>query len=480
MSSRKRYDAIVVGAGPNGLSAAITIAREHHSVLLIEANDTIGGGARSAELTIPGFVHDICSGVHPFAASSPFFRSLSLEDHGLMWVQPKVPLAHPFDDGTAATLERSVRATAESLGRDGRVYRRVFEPLVADWEKIIAGFLGPPFRIPAHPLALVRFGAMALLPAGAFASLFFRGAHARALLAGLASHSIRPLTGLATTAAALLLGMLGHAVGWPLASGGSQRIANALASCLRSYGGEIVTGMPISSLDELPPARAVLMNVTPRQLLIIAGDRLPGAYRRRLQHYRYGPGVFKVDWALSAPIPWRASACRDAGTVHLGGELDEIAAAENAVWQSRHPERPTVLLAQPSLFDRARAPEGNHTAWAYCHVPNGSAVDMTTRIEAQVERFAPGFRDCILARHTMDTHDLEHKNANLVGGDIAGGVLDLPQFIARPALRAVPYETPTPGLFICSSSTPPGGAVHGMCGYFAGRAALTYLRRHDR
>jgi phytoene dehydrogenase-like protein len=461
-------EAVVVGAGPNGLAAAITLARAGRAVLVLERADTIGGGARTADLTLPGFRHDVCAAVHPLAAGSPFFRALALDAHGLDLVHPPSPLAHPLDDGTAVLLERSVGATATGLGPDARAYRTLMEPLVDAATPLIDALLGPP----RHPIALARFGLSALRSAAGLARARFEGPRARALFAGLAAHSMLPLEQSPSAAFGLVLALLGHACGWPVARGGSQRIADALASLLRGLGGEIVTGRPVASLEELPPARCVLLDVTPRQLLALAGRRLPESYRRRLARYRYGPGSCKVDWALDGPIPWRAGACRRAATVHVGGTLEEIAAAEAAATRGEHPERPFVLLAQPSLFDPTRAPAGKHTVWGYCHVPNGSAVDMAERIERQVERFAPGFRDRILARHVMTATDLERYNPNYVGGDINGGLQDLWQLFARPVARLVPYATPVRGLYLCSASTPPGGGVHGMCGARAARAAL--------
>ena len=427
--------------------------------------------ARLERPTLPGFVHDICSAIHPLAVGSPFLSTLPLSEHGLEWIHPLAPLAHPFDDGTAALLERSVEATCETIGDDASAYRKLMAPLVADWDKLAVELLGP-LRPPRHPLALARFGLRAIRSARGLAEAVFRGERARALFAGTAAHSILPLERSLTAGVSLVLGISGHAVGWPMPRGGSQRISDALASYLRSLGGEIVTLTPVESVDELKPSRVILLDLTPRQLLRIADHRLPTRYRRKLQRYRYGPGVFKVDWALEGPIPWKATECARAGTVHLGGTIEEIAAAEGAVWKGQHPERPFVLLAQQSLFDPTRAPEGKHTAWAYCHVPNGSTFDMTDRIERQIERFAPGFRDLILGRSTMSPEGLEEYNANYVGGDIIGGVQDLRQHFARPTLSLSPYVTPARGLYICSSSTPPGGGVHGMCGYFAARAAL--------
>jgi phytoene dehydrogenase-like protein len=467
-------DAIVVGSGPNGLAAAIALARAGVSVRVLEAAETPGGGMRSAELTLPGFVHDVCSAIHPLAVASPFLRTVPLEAHGVEWIEPPAALAHPFDDGTAALLERSLEATGETLGRDARRYRALLVPLVRNADGLLDDLLGPA-RVPAHPLALARFGAAAALPAVTLARVAFRGPRARGFLAGLAAHSMLPLTRLPSAAFGLVLALLGHAVGWPLARGGSQAIAGALVSYLRSLGGEVETGRQVESLAELGGARAVLLDVTPRQLVAIAGDRLPAAYRARLERYRYGPGVFKLDWALDGPIPWRAEACSRAATVHLGGTLEEIVASERLPWRGAVADRPYVLLAQQSLFDSTRAPAGKHTAWAYCHVPSGSVVDMTERIERQVERFAPGFRDRILARSVLGPAALEAHNPNYVGGDINGGAADLRQLFARPVASRSPYTTAVPGVFLCSSSTPPGGGVHGMCGYHAALAALRFV-----
>lgn len=471
----KAYDAVVVGTGPNGLAAAITLARAGLSVLAIEARATIGGGTRTAALTEPGFLHDVCSAVHPMAVASPFFRELELAGHGVTWVHPEAPLAHPLPDGTAAVLERSVAATAATLGADGRAYEQLMRPLVAQADTLLADVVGPP-RLPRHPLLALRFGRKALQPAARLASRTFKADAARGLIAGLAAHSALALEQPASSAIALVLGLAGHAYGWPVARGGSQSIADALGRQLVALGGEIVTGRPLASVRELPPARLVLLDLTPRQILALDGLDLPPAYARRLARYRYGPGVFKLDWALSAPIPWRAGACRRAATVHVGGTLAEIAASERAAWEGRVPERPFVLLTQPSLFDPTRAPPGRHTAWGYCHVGAGSDRDLTGAIEAQVERFAPGFRDCILARHAMGPADFERYNANDVGGDILGGATDLMQSLARPVAAWNPYSLRRPGFYICSASTPPGAGVHGLSGYFAAKSALAWLK----
>ncbi len=472
---RSQHDAVVVGAGPNGLAAAIALARAGQSVLVFEAAETVGGGTRTAAPTLPGFRHDICSAVHPLAAASSFLRALPLARYGLRWVEPPLPLAHPLDDGSAVVLDRSVEVTAGGLGRDAGAYRRLMAPLVARWSAVTEDLLGPPPLPPHHPIALAWFGIEAILPAALLARLWFRGERAAALFAGMAAHSILPLERPGSAAFGLVLAMAGHAVGWPFARGGSQAIADALAACLRDLGGEIVTRQRVTALADLPPARALLFNVSPSNLLAIAGDRLPAGYRRRLARYRHGPAAFKIDWALDGPIPWRAPACRQAGTVHLGGTAAEIARSEREVWQGLHPERPYIILAQPSLFDPTRAPRGKHTAWAYCHVPNlrvAPSEEMTERIEAQVERFAPGFRQRILARHVMTPADFEAYNPNYVGGDIIGGSQDLQQFFARPVLSRTPYATPAEGIYLCSASTPPGGGVHGLCGYHAAQAAL--------
>jgi phytoene dehydrogenase-like protein len=465
------FDAIIVGSGPNGLAAAITLARQGWKVQVIEARDTVGGGTRTAELTLPGFRHDICSAVHPLGLGSPFFRSLDLGPYGLQWIQPELPLAHPFEDGTAVALHRSLACTQEELGRDGAAYGRLLAPLVHNWDAVAGEFLGP-LGLPRHPLTMIQVGLRAIWPAKAMAQVLFREEKSRAFFAGLAAHAMMPLEWPATAAFGLMLGALGHVVGWPVPRGGSQAIADAMAAYLRDLGGEIVTGREVKSLEELPAARSILLDVTPRQVLQLAGDMLPKGYCRQLENYRYGAGVFKIDWALSEPIPWQAAAARRAGTVHIGATLGEISASEQLVWQGLHSRHPYTLVTQQSLFDDSRAPQELHTGWAYCHVPHGSTEDMTAIIEAQIERFAPGFRDCILARHTMSTDDFQRYNPNYIGGDINGGVQNWRQLFTRPVPRLDPYSTPLPNLFICSSSTPPGGGVHGMCGYYAAQSVL--------
>ncbi len=439
---------------------------------MLEAQPTIGGGTRSAPLTLPGFTHDICSAVHPMAVSSPVFASMPLAEHGLEWIQPPIPAAHPLEGGEAVAAEFSVKATAARLGADSEIYSRVMSPLAARWKELLEDILAPP-HIPAHPLLLARFGLLAPWSAERVARTLFRGDRARALFAGMAAHSVLPLEKAGSAAFGLVLALSAHAVGWPIPRGGSQRIADALVSYLKSLGGDVLPNHELRSLRELPPKSLVLCDVGPRQLLRMAADRLPDWYCRTLERYRYGPGVFKLDWALHSPIPWRNSDCARAGTVHIGGTFEEIAASERAAWFGESNSHPFVLLAQPSLFDSSRAPAGKHTAWAYCHVPNGSKEDMTARIEAQVERFAPGFGETILARHKMSPAHMKTHNANLIGGDISGGANNLAQLLLRPAASA--YRTPSLGLYLCSASTPPGGGVHGMCGFHAATAALKRL-----
>jgi phytoene dehydrogenase-like protein len=471
--------AVVVGAGPNGLMAAITLARAGWTVTVYEAAAHPGGGMRSEELTLPGFVHDVCSAIHPLAVGSPAFRELAasatpLTEHGLEWVHPKAPVAHPLDGGRAAILYRSVDETAEGLGTDARHYRTLFGRHVAAGFALTDGLLSPLTMPPRHPIHLASYGAVGILPAQMVARHRFETDEAQALFAGLAGHSILSLRAPITAGYGLMLGVLAHAVGWPLAKGGSQRIADALVAVLHSLGGRVECDRRIESLDELPTSDAVLLDVTPRQVLALGGDAVPSRYRRALTHYRYGAGVFKLDWALDGPIPWTNQQCALAATVHLGGTLEEVAASEHAVHSGRTSERPYVLLAQQSLFDPSRAPDGRHTAWAYCHVPHGSTVDMTARIEAQVERFAPGFRDRIIGRHAMNTEAVHRHDPNYIGGDINGGVADLRQFIRRPNLGLHPWKTPMAGVYLCSSSTPPGGGVHGMCGWLAANEVLRH------
>jgi phytoene dehydrogenase-like protein len=471
MANDASYDAVVIGAGPNGLCAAIALAQAGRKVLIREANQTIGGSCRSAELTLPGFIHDVCSTVQALARVSPFMKSLPLEQYGLEMVYPPAAYAHPLDDGTAAVAERSLEDTARTLGPDGQAWIDHLKPYVDVWEELSSDLLAP-LRIPRHPLLMARFGIHAIRSAWKLARSWFVGDHAQGLFAGCAGHAIMPLEWAASASMGLVLAVSAHAVGWPLAKGGSQKVSDALAAYFRSLGGVIATDAPVKDIDELGDTKAILCDITPRQLIGIAGHRLPDGYRRRLERFRYGAGVWKVDWALDAPIPWKAQQVVRAGTVHLGGTLAEIADAERAPWEGRNAERPYVLLVQQSLFDPTRAPAGKHVAWAYCHVPHGSTFDMTSRIEDQVERFAPGFRERIIAKSVMSPANLESYNSNLVGGDITGGAMMLSQLFTRPVARITPYSTPVPGLYLCSASTPPGGGVHGMCGFWAAQAAL--------
>ncbi len=466
----KDCQALVIGAGPNGLAAAITLQQHGIQTLVIEGNQHIGGGLRSEALTLPGFQHDVCSAIHPLAAGSPFFKTLPLAKHGLEFIYPEIDAAHPLDDGSAALLTRSVEHTARFLGADAEKYQRFMRPLAADWPKIAPDVLGP-LHWPKYPAAMARFGITAVTPVTLLAKRFHT-IQAKALLAGMAAHSIQPLSNLTTSAIAMVLLATGHTGGWPVPQGGSVSIANALAGYYKSLGGQIQTGTYIKSLSQLPSAHAVLFDVTPRQLLQIAGHKFSSLYQWQLQRYRYGLGVFKIDWALDGPIPFTNAECCKAGTIHIGNTFNEIAASELDTWKGRHPLKPFVLLAQQSLFDSSRAPHGKHTAWAYCHVPNGSTQDMTQAIEQQIERFAPGFKDLILARHTYNTQQMEEHNPNYIGGDINGGVIDIRQLFTRPALRWSPYSTSAKELYLCSSSTPPGGGVHGMCGYYAAKRVL--------
>jgi phytoene dehydrogenase-like protein len=467
-------EVIVVGAGPNGLAAAITMARAGCSVVVYEANDQVGGGVRSGQLTLPGFIHDLCSAVHPFGEASPFFRQLPLDRHGLAWIHPELPLAHPLDNGRAALLHRSTAATADAMAEDSAAYLRLMNPLVDRWQELLAEILQPPLHIPLHPLLLARFGVRAVQSASRLIRSLFKGEAGRALVSGLAAHSFLPLEQAGSAAFGLVLGLMGHAAGWPMPRGGSGRLAEALEAHLLSLGGRVITGHRVEDIDELPPARALLLDVTPRQFLRMAAHRMPARYRRALEGFRYGPAAFKVDFALTAPIPWNAPECTRAGTVHVGGTFEEVARSERAMARGQPPEHPFVLLVQPSLFDPTRAPDGFHTAWAYCHVPHSSSFDMSRRIEAQIERFAPGFQARILARHITTPQQLEARNSNLVGGDINGGLASLRQILARPVLSGDPYRTPLKGIYLCSASTPPGGGVHGMAGYQAAGSALRH------
>jgi phytoene dehydrogenase-like protein len=469
-----RLDAVVIGSGPNGLAAAVELARNGASVLVLEAADSIGGGTRTAELTLPGYHHDVCSAAHPLGILSPFLSRLPLEEHGLTWIQPGASVAHPLDGEPAVILRKSLDLTATSLGKDAAAYKRLVGPFLHHPEALITEVLGPA-HLPRHPLLLAGFGAPALLPATMLGRRWFLRERARALFAGCAAHSILPLTRPVSAAIGLLFLITGHVQTWPVAKGGSASITDALAAYLQTLGGRIETGHPVKALSDLPPSRIVLFDTSPDQVAAIASPVLPSAYMRRLRRYRYGPGIFKVDWALDGPIPWADPACAESATVHVGGTLAEIAESEADVWHGKHAERPFTIVVQPSLFDTSRAPAGKHTGWAYCHVPAGSTLDRTEAIERQIERFAPGFRDRILARHVMRTTDLERYNANYVGGAITGGVTDLGQLFTRPVARIDPYSTPNPDVFICSASTPPGGGVHGMCGYHAARSALRRL-----
>ncbi|KLR60981.1 phytoene dehydrogenase-like oxidoreductase [Actinobacteria bacterium IMCC26207] len=468
------WDAVVVGAGPNGLVAALTLARAGWRVVLYEANEHPGGGARTEELTLAGFAHDVCSAIHPLGLASPALRNLGLESVGVTWIQPDAPLAHTLRPEQAVMLERSVSATAAGLGVDGKAWTRLFAPGVDAGFSLTDSVLAPLTIPPAHPIALARFARHAVRSAESLSRSQFRGELGPALLAGLSAHSVLPLSAAATAGVGMLLGTLGHSVGWPLAQGGSQTITDALAKLFIQAGGQIRCGERVSSLRQLPPARAVLCDITPMQLVALAGEQMPVRYRRSLQKFRYGPGVFKLDWALDGPVPWKDPQVARAATVHIGGTLDEVRESELAATQGRISERPFLLAAQPSLFDPTRAPKGKHTFWAYCHVPHGSDVDMTHRIEAQIERFAPGFRDLILAKHAMGPAAMQAHNANYIGGDITGGVSDLRQFVARPVASVHPWATPMKGVYLCSSSTPPGGGVHGMCGSAAAELVLRH------
>ena len=465
--------ACVIGAGPNGLAAAIVLAQAGLQVDVLEAEPTPGGAARTMELTLPGYMHDFGSAVYPLGAGSQFFSSLPLRDYSLEWIHSPAPLAHPLDDGTAVVLERDLSDTEASLGVDGNTWRKLVQSFVECWSEFAPDVLRPVPSFPKHPWLLARFGMSAVLSARTTVRRF-RSERTRALFAGLAAHSTLSLDEPLSTAAGMLLAVLAHAVGWPIPRGGSQSVTDALCQHLGKLGSKITTSSRVESLSELPGYDLILCDLTPRQLLKIAGKRLSDHYKQRLQAYRYGPGVFKVDYAMHQPIPWKTSECSRAATLHLGGSFEEIAASEQSVRDGRHADHPFVLLVQPSLFDASRAPQGKHTAWAYCHVPNRSNTDVLSRLEDQIERFAPGFRDCIVARRVLSPGDLERMDANLVGGDIGGGVMDIRQFLFRPTWKH--YATSANDIYICSSSTPPGGGVHGMCGYHAAKMALSRLK----
>ncbi len=467
----KKYDAVIIGSGPNGLAAGILIIKAGLSVLILESNDKTGGGTRTSELTIPGFKHDICSAVHPLGAGSPFFQGLPLSEYGLKWIYPARSVVHPFEDGTAAFVSQSLDETADSLGTDSAGYKKLMIPLLKNSDAIIKDILSP-LSFPSDIYNLIRFGLKAFHPAYSFAHKMFKGQKARSLFAGLSAHSILPLNKIFTSAFGLLLGITGHKPGWPVPEGGSQRIADALSEYFKSLGGEIRTSHTVRNFSDIPESRIKIFDLTPSQIINIMGDKLPMDYLRRLKKYRYGPGVFKIDYALSDPIPFKSPLCSKSGTIHIGGSIEEITFSENQVWHNKIPDKPFSILVQPSLFDSSRAPEGKHTAWVYCHVPNGSVEDMTNRIENQIERFAPGFRDVIVARNKMNTEDLEIYNENYVGGDINGGAQDWEQLFSRPVFSLSPYSMPLEGFYICSSSTPPGGGVHGMCGYNAAKKIL--------
>jgi phytoene dehydrogenase-like protein len=467
-------DAVVVGAGPNGLCAAIALAQQGKSVLVVEAHATPGGGLRTEELTLPGFLHDVCSAVHPLGELSPYMRTLPLAEHGLELVHPRFSAAHPLPDGQVALLMRSVQATSDLLGIDGPAYRSLIQPLLADPEALLADLLGP-LRIPTRPIGFTRFGLHGMRSAAGLARSLFKRPAARALFAGCAAHAIMPLENLFSGAVGLMFLLSGHLTDWPMAKGGSVAIARALVSYLESLGGQLRTGLEVTSLSQLPAARAYLFDLAPSQVAKIAESELPASYRRRLARYNYGPGVFKIDYALSGPIPWRAAACGQASTVHVGGTLEEIAHSERSAFRGEVCDAPFVMVCQQSHFDPTRAPAGKHTGYVYCHVPFGCEVDMTDRIERQIERFAPGFRDRVLARRVRSPRDLERDNPAHVGGVIAGGAADITQLFTRPVARIDPYSTPNPRLFFCGASTPPGGGVHGMCGYFAAHSVLRRL-----
>ena len=477
MGEHFEYDAIVIGSGPNGLAAAITMQRAGLSVLVVEGKETIGGGMRTAQLTLPGYWSDVCSAIHPMAAGSPFFQTLPLQDFGLEYINPPILAAHPFDNGKAAVLKQSLEETASLLGKDEKAYVNIIGSITKVWPHLAKDVLGP-LRFPKHPLDFAKFG-LSALQSGLGLSKKFETPEAKGLFAGMAAHSLLPIGQITTAAIGLVLMANGHLKGWPIPKGGAQSIADALAGYFKSLGGKIQTGWYVKSLKELPSAKAILFDVTPRQLVDIAGESFSDFYKWQLKKYRYGVGVFKADWALDGPVPFTAEECKQAGTLHLGGTIEEVAISEKETAAGKLTEKPFVLLAQQSLFDAGRAPEGKQTLWGYCHVPHGSIADRTAAIENQIERFAPGFKDRILARHTFNTAEMEAYNPNYIGGDINGGMLDIWQLYTRPALRASPYRTSAKGIYICSSSTPPGGGVHGMCGWNAAKRALKDIWKID-
>ena len=473
--AQKKYDAVVIGSGPNGVSAGIVLAQKGMSVLLVEGQPTFGGGCRSAELTLPGFTHDICSSIYPLGMGSPFFRTLPLEQHGLSWINPESTYAHPFDGGRAVVVQRSVEASAKTMGPDALAYEKLVASLHINWDTLCDSLLQPQ-KMALHPFAMANFGLRALMSAKIFASTTFRGELARGAFAGVAAHSTLPLAAATSAAFGIVLGVTSHPVGWPMPKGGAQKLSDALAAYFTASGGEILMSAPVTSLDQLPPSKIIMADVTPWQMVAMAGSKLSGAYKKQLQDYKYGPAVFKLDYALDAPIPWQAEGVSTAPTVHIGGTFEEIDKAESGVWKGQHAERPYVLLAQHAPFDSSRAPEGKHTLWAYCHVPNGSTQDMSAQIENQIERFAPGFKKTIIAKSSISARGMEEHNANYVGGDINGGALIPSQLFTRPVFRLIPYSTPVEGLYMCSSSTPPGGGVHGMGGYYAANVAFRNWR----
>jgi phytoene dehydrogenase-like protein len=473
--AQKKYDAVVIGSGPNGISAAIVLAQKSMSVLLVEGQRDLGGGCRSGQLTLPGFTHDICSSIYPLGMGSPFFRTLPLEEHGLSWINPEGTYAHPFDGGRAVVVERSVEASAKTMGPDALAYEKLVNALHINWDTLCESLLQPQ-KMLFHPFSMANFGLRALMSAKLFAQTTFKGELARGAFAGVAAHSTLPLSAATSAAFGLVLGVTSHPVGWPMPKGGAQKLSDALASYFTASGGEILLDAPVSSLDQLPPSKLVIADVTPWQLVSMAGSRLPGGYKKQLESYKYGPAVFKIDYALDAPIPWQAQGVDRAATVHLGGTIEEIDQSESGVWRGQHSERPYVLLAQHCLFDTTRAPEGKHTLWAYCHVPNGSTQDMSAQIENQIERFAPGFKKTIIAKSSISARGMEEHNANYIGGDINGGALIPSQLFTRPVFRLIPYSTPVEGLYLCSASTPPGGGVHGMGGYYAAHSAFRNWR----